>query len=111
MAESFFATLDCELLDRTTFKDPWAAKAAVFDFNEGFYNTKRIHPGLAYHSPVEFNRIRKLSTKKQYYPQVIRFPPAPLSQAPRLSPPTSLNVLATMMMTVHRSGSTSQVHA
>ena len=44
--------LSQRLLDRTTFKDPWAAKAGVFDFIEGFYNTKRIHSGLGYLSPV-----------------------------------------------------------
>jgi putative transposase len=35
MCESFFATLECELLDRTRFKNPVEARLAVFDFIEG----------------------------------------------------------------------------
>ena len=38
MAESFFATLECELLDRRTFKTQAEARMAVFEFIEGFYN-------------------------------------------------------------------------
>ena len=37
-AESFFATLECELLDRQRFKNRREARMAVFDFIEGFYN-------------------------------------------------------------------------
>ena len=84
MAESFFATLECELLDRTTFKDPWAAKAAVFDFIEGFYNTKRIHSGLGYLSPVEFERVHRLSIKKLEYSQVTSLPPDPPQPSPQV---------------------------
>ena len=36
MCESFFATLECELLDRCAFADPAKARRAVFDFVEGF---------------------------------------------------------------------------
>jgi putative transposase len=35
MCESFFATLECELLDRTRFKNQIEARMAVFDFIEG----------------------------------------------------------------------------
>jgi putative transposase len=38
MAESFFATLECELLDRRRFKTQAEARMAVFEFIEGFYN-------------------------------------------------------------------------
>jgi len=38
MCESFFATLECELLARSRFKTPAEARRAVFDFIEGFYN-------------------------------------------------------------------------
>jgi hypothetical protein len=40
MAESFFATLECELLDRRRFKTQAEARIAVFEFIEGFYNPR-----------------------------------------------------------------------
>jgi len=36
MVESFFATLECELLDRVRFKNKRAARTEIFDFVEGF---------------------------------------------------------------------------
>jgi putative transposase len=56
MAESFFATLECELLARSRFKTQAEARNAVFEFIEGFYNPRRRHSSLAYLSPVEFER-------------------------------------------------------
>lgn len=56
MCESFFATLECELLDRRRFKTQAEAEMALFDFIEGFYNTHRIHSALDYRSPVEYER-------------------------------------------------------
>ena len=57
MAESFFATLECELLDRTTLSTHAEARAAVFEFVEGWYNTRRRHSALGYVSPLEFERL------------------------------------------------------
>ena len=54
MCESFFATLECELLDRVRFADRAKAELAVFDFIEGFYNTHRRHSALGYLAPVTF---------------------------------------------------------
>jgi len=56
MCESFFATLECELIDRTRFRNHDEARDAIFDFIEGFYNTRRRHSALGYHSPVQFER-------------------------------------------------------
>jgi putative transposase len=56
MCESFFATLECELLDRERFADRVVAELAVFDFIEGFYNTQRRHSALGYIAPVVFER-------------------------------------------------------
>ena len=54
MAESFFATLECELLDRRRFKTQAEARMAVFEFIEGFYNPRRRHSSLGYLSPIAF---------------------------------------------------------
>ena len=56
MCESFFATLECELLDRKRFRTHAEARMAVFDFIEGWYNPHRRHSGLAYSSPMEYER-------------------------------------------------------
>jgi putative transposase len=54
MCESFFATLECELLDRCRFKTPAEARSAVFVFIEGFYNLRRRHSSLGYLSPIDY---------------------------------------------------------
>src|SRR4051812_32775161 len=56
MAESFFATLECELLDRRRFKTQAEARMTVFEFIEGFYNPRRRHSSLGYLSPSMFER-------------------------------------------------------
>ncbi len=56
MAESFFATLECELLDRRKFHNQVEARMAVFEFIEGWYNPRRRHSSLGYLSPAEFER-------------------------------------------------------
>jgi putative transposase len=56
MCESFFATLECELIDRSTFRTRDDARAAIIDFIEGFYNTRRRHSSIDYRSPVQFER-------------------------------------------------------
>ena len=56
LCESFFATLECELLQRSSFRTPIEARMAVFDFVEGFYNPHRRHSSLENHSPVSYER-------------------------------------------------------
>jgi putative transposase len=56
MCESFFATLECELLDQQRFQTQAEAKMAVFDFIEGFYNPRRRHSALGQISPANFER-------------------------------------------------------
>lgn len=56
MAESFFATLECELIDRHTFRTHAEARMAIFEFIEGWYNPHRRHSRLDYRSPVNFER-------------------------------------------------------
>ena len=54
MAESFFATLETELIDRSDWSDPAQAKTAVFEYIEVFYNRVRRHSGIGYFSPADF---------------------------------------------------------
>ena len=56
MCESFFATLECELLTRRRFKTQVEARMAVFEFIEGWYNPHRRHSALDYLSPVSYER-------------------------------------------------------
>jgi len=56
MAESFFATLECELLDRTRFQTQAEARMAVFEWIEGWYNPQRRHSSIGYLSPNEFEQ-------------------------------------------------------
>jgi len=56
LAEAFFATLEAELLMRTAFATRAAARLALFDFIEAFYNSHRRHSALGYLSPAEFER-------------------------------------------------------
>jgi putative transposase len=58
MCESFFATLECELLDRQPFRTQADARLAVFDFIEGWYNPRRRHSSLDYRSPMIFERAQ-----------------------------------------------------
>lgn len=57
MAESFFATLECELLDRHSFRTPQEARLAIFQFIEGWYNPHRRHSGINYHSPINYEKL------------------------------------------------------
>ena len=54
MAESFFATLECELIDRHSFKTQAEAKMAIFEFIEGWYNPHRRHSSLGQQSPLNY---------------------------------------------------------
>jgi putative transposase len=52
LCESFFATLECELLDRRRFATQVEARLAVFEFIEGWYHPHRRHSALDYESPL-----------------------------------------------------------
>ncbi len=54
MCESFFATLECELLARCRFRTQAEARSAVFAFVEGFYNPRRRHSSIGYLSPIDY---------------------------------------------------------
>ncbi len=52
MAESFFSTLEAELLSRRRFMSQAEARMACFSYIEGWYNPARLHSGLGYRSPM-----------------------------------------------------------
>ena len=56
MCESFFATLECELLWQRRFQTQSEARSAVFEFIEGFYNPRRRHSSIGYVSPIDYER-------------------------------------------------------
>jgi putative transposase len=54
MAESFFSTLEAELLSRRRFTSQAEARMACFSYIEGWYNPVRLHSGLGYRSPMAY---------------------------------------------------------
>ena len=54
MAESFFASLEAELIERHSFESKAQGRIAVFTWIEGWYNSRRPHNGLGYLSPMTF---------------------------------------------------------
>ena len=56
MCESFFATLECELIERKSLRNQAEAKMAVFDFIEAWYNPHRRHSALGQLSPLHYER-------------------------------------------------------
>ena len=64
MAESFFATLERELLNRQRFESQIEARLAVFEWLEGWYNPHRRHSSLGYLSPINYER-RLMTTQTE----------------------------------------------
>ena len=58
MAESFFSTLEAELLSRRRFVSQAEARMACFSYIEGWYNPVRLHSGLGYRSPMTYEAER-----------------------------------------------------
>ena len=64
ISESFVASLKCELLHRHRFLSREAARTAVFDYIEGFYNGVRRHSSLGYLSPTDYEEATMEATKE-----------------------------------------------
>jgi putative transposase len=64
VAESFFATLEKDMLRRRSFATRQEARTAVFDYIEAFYNPVRLHSTLDYHSPVEYEKMKERETER-----------------------------------------------
>jgi len=56
MAESFFATIEREVLNRRRSKTQAEARMAIFEWLEGWYNPHRRHSSLGYLSPINYER-------------------------------------------------------
>jgi putative transposase len=56
MGKSFFATLECELIDRRTWPTKAQARQAIFTWIEAWYNPRRRHSGLGQMSPIHFEK-------------------------------------------------------
>ena len=56
-AESFFKTLKNELWGHKAFATREIARMAIFEYIEVFYNRQRLHSGLGYLTPIEYERI------------------------------------------------------
>jgi putative transposase len=83
MCESFFATLECELLARRRFATKAEARMAVFEFIEGWYNPTRRHSGLGQISPMEFERRHSMQQERAVTHRPAR---SVAYQAPRAQP-------------------------
>lgn len=57
LAESFFASLECELIDRHSFPTRAVARHEVFDWLEAWYNPWRRHSALDQQSPMNYERL------------------------------------------------------
>jgi putative transposase len=60
VAESFFATLEFELIERKPFKNRVEARSDVFEFIEVFYNRQRAHQTLDYRTPAQVEQEYRL---------------------------------------------------
>ena len=60
VAESFFATLQVELLKRQRWNTRQQLTTAIFDYIEVFFNRQRLHSTLNYLSPTEYEEVYAL---------------------------------------------------
>jgi putative transposase len=65
MAESFFATIKRELIDRRGWPTIAGLRRAVFDWIEGWYNTRRLHSSLGYLSPAQYETLIHQNTSSE----------------------------------------------
>jgi len=103
MCESFFATLECELLDRTSFKTQAEARLAVFDFIEGWYNPHRRHSALDYLSPIAYERAFAAQSVSWSSDQPDKDTPPPPLAAGKIGEEEQLAINPSCAETINRS--------
>jgi putative transposase len=69
MAESFFATLECELIARRSWKTKAQARLDIFAWIEAWYNPCRRHSGLGQISPINFERRHQQAKQSAANPE------------------------------------------
>ena len=82
MAESFFATLECELIARRKWETKTKARLEIFTWIETWYNPHRRHSGLGQMSPINFEKLqqeKKQTTSKSEIEDTPR-PPTPATE-------------------------------
>ena len=82
MAESFFASLECELIDRRVWQTKTEARLAIFTWIEAWYNPRRRHSGIGYMSPNNFELKHAQQQEKQSHK------PTPQTATPEHDLPT-----------------------
>ncbi len=75
VAESFFATLEKDLLRRRSFATRQEARTAAFDYIETFYNPVRLHSTLDYRSPIEYEKMKEREKPKEPPDQTVSTEP------------------------------------
>jgi len=70
VVESFFATLKTELIHQRSWLTRHDARAAIFEYIEGFYNCRRRHSSLAYQSPMDFEHQTEANATRTQKPGV-----------------------------------------
>jgi transposase InsO family protein len=61
----FFSRFKAELVENGIFESVEDAKSEVFSYIEGYYNRTRLHSGLGYQSPLEFEKQLEIKTKQR----------------------------------------------
>lgn len=61
VAESFFATIKTELINRSRWSSRLEVRSAVFEYIEVFYNRRRLHSSIGYKTPAEVEKMYQLS--------------------------------------------------
>jgi transposase InsO family protein len=63
VAESFFASLEWELIQESDWHTHEEARRAIFDYIEVWYNRRRRHSALGYKSPAEYEALLALTRR------------------------------------------------
>jgi putative transposase len=63
--EAFFASLKRERLNRRSWPSRREARSAIFEYIEGWYNTRRLHSTLGYLSPDNYEQLKLILDKNE----------------------------------------------
>ena len=74
MAESFFATLECELIARRKWETKTRARMEIFTWIETWYNPRRRHSGLGQMSPINFEKLQQEKKRTATKPETKETP-------------------------------------